>query len=78
MGDLIYESMWSKDVITKYSMAGFRVEHGVDPRLMVEGMETFQDWPNVTRGLVSRGYSDREIEGILGGNFLRYFRRDVG
>ena len=78
VGDLIYESMWSKDVITKYGMAGFRAEHGVDPRLKVEGIETFQDWPNVTRGLVSRGYSDREIEGILGGNFLKYFQRVVG
>jgi membrane dipeptidase len=26
---------------------------------------------NVTRGLVSRGYSDEEIEGVLGGNWLR-------
>ena len=78
VGDLIYDSMWSNDVITKYGMAGFRAEHGVDPRLSVEGIETFQDWPNVTRGLVSRGYSDGEVEGILGGNFLRYFRRVVG
>jgi len=78
VADLMYGSMWSKEVITKYGASGFRAEHGVDPRLKVEGIETFQDWPNVTRGLVSRGYSDGEIEGILGGNFLRYFRRVVG
>jgi membrane dipeptidase len=78
VADLMYESMWSNEVITKYGASGFRAEHGVDPRLKVEGIETFQDWPNVTRGLVSRGYSDREIEGVLGGNFLRYFQRVVG
>jgi membrane dipeptidase len=78
VADLMYESMWSREVITRYGASGFRAEHGVDPRLKVGGIETFQDWPNVTRGLVSRGYSDGEIEGILGGNFLRYFRRVVG
>lgn len=31
--------------------------------------------PNVTRGLVARGYSDQEIFKILGGNFLELFRR---
>lgn len=78
VADLMYGSMWSREAITRYGASGFRAEHGVDPRLKVEGIETFQDWPNVTRGLVSRGYSDGEIEGILGGNFLRYFRRVVG
>ena len=34
--------------------------------------------PNVTKGLVSRGYSDKEIEKILGGNFLRVFRKVWG
>jgi membrane dipeptidase len=77
VADLMYGSMWSKEIITRYGASGFRAEHGVDPRLKVEGIETFQDWPNITRGLVSRGYSDGEIEGILGGNFLRYFRRVV-
>jgi membrane dipeptidase len=32
-------------------------------------------FPNITRGLVARGYSDQEILKILGGNFLRVFRR---
>jgi microsomal dipeptidase-like Zn-dependent dipeptidase len=30
---------------------------------------------NITRGAVARGYSDQEIEKILGGNFLRVFQR---
>ncbi len=31
--------------------------------------------PNITKGLVARGYSDEEIEKILGGNFIRIFKR---
>jgi len=40
-----------------------------------EGFEhSLAYFPNITRGLVSRGYSDEEILKILGGNFLRVFR----
>lgn len=35
-------------------------------------------WFDITRGLVARGYSDQEIEKILGLNFLRLFRRVWG
>jgi membrane dipeptidase len=31
--------------------------------------------PNLTKGLVARGYSDGDIRGILGGNWLRLFER---
>jgi membrane dipeptidase len=34
--------------------------------------------PNFAKGLVARGYSDDEIRGILGGNFLRLFRKVWG
>lgn len=40
------------------------------------------DWvrktPNITKGLVGRGYSDAEIRKILCGNFLRVFERVWG
>jgi len=39
-----------------------------------EDLETVDKAPNITKGLVARGYSDDEIEKILGGNFLRVFR----
>jgi len=42
------------------------------------GVEDITQMPNVTRGLVSRGYSDSEIQGILGTNFLGLFERVVG
>lgn len=37
----------------------------------MEGIESLEEWPNITRALVSRGYSDSEIEKIVGGNALR-------
>ncbi|MEM3440558.1 MAG: membrane dipeptidase [Candidatus Bathyarchaeia archaeon] len=44
----------------------------------VEGIESPAEWENIIRGLVKRGYSDSEIEKIIGGNFLRLFERVVG
>jgi membrane dipeptidase len=38
------------------------------------GMDDISKVPNITRGLVARGYSDEDIEKILGGNNLRIFR----
>jgi membrane dipeptidase len=43
--------------------------------MWVEGFDTMAKTLNVTRGLVARGYSDDEILGILGGNFLRLFKK---
>ena len=40
----------------------------------VEGFQWVHELPNVTRGLVARGYSDEDIQKILGGNFLRVAR----
>ena len=42
------------------------------------GVEDITQMPNVTRALVGRGYSDREIKGILGENFLRLFAEVIG
>ena len=44
----------------------------------MEGIESPEEWPNITRGLVSRGYSDQEIEKIIGGNALRTMEQVVG
>jgi len=32
-------------------------------------------YPTITQGLIDRGYSDAEIQGILGGNLMRVFRK---
>jgi len=40
-----------------------------------EGIEGISELVNITRGLVVRGYSDTEIEKILGKNWLRVLRK---
>jgi len=42
------------------------------------GYGWLEHMPNFTKGLVARGYSDKEIKGILGGNFLRLFKKVWG
>lgn len=43
-----------------------------------EGLDHVDCYPNVTKGLVAHGYSDQEIEKMLGGNFMRVFKRVFG
>ena len=38
------------------------------------GFESMAGWPNFTRGLVARGYSDDDIKKIIGENWLRVFQ----
>ena len=42
--------------------------------LMIEGLGQPSEIINIARGLVSRGYKDAEIRGILGENFLHLFK----
>ncbi len=44
------------------------------PVIMPEGLKTVADWPNITSGLLARGYSETDIRKIIGQNFLRLFR----
>jgi membrane dipeptidase len=37
-------------------------------------LKTVVDYPEFTKALIKRGYSDTDIEKILGGNFLRVYR----
>ncbi|WP_157248536.1 dipeptidase [Nonomuraea typhae] len=53
---------------------GFRPEHGIDNiTRTLEGFRDYRDLVNLTRGLVSRGYNDDQVRGIIGENFLRVF-----
>lgn len=38
-----------------------------------EGLEGVEDFPKITDELIKRGYSKKDIQKILGGNFLRVF-----
>jgi membrane dipeptidase len=52
-----------------------------DPTIFCDnlvGFDDYRDLPNITRGLVKRGYSDIQIRGILGENFLRVFEEVCG
>ena len=43
-----------------------------------KGMENNSGYPNLTRGLVARGYSDDDIAKVMGGNFLRLIEETIG
>ena len=57
---------------------GFRPEHNISVSRTTEGYEDARDFINFTRGLVSRGYTDEQIKGILGENFLKLFEQVCG
>lgn len=60
------------------SAAGFTAEQLGDMATKLVGFTDYADYPNITRGLVARGFSDEEIVGILGENFLRVFEKICG
>jgi membrane dipeptidase len=55
--------------------SGFELQYGggaaAPPAPGVQGFEWVQEFRNVTREMVRRGYSDENITKILGGNFMR-------
>ena len=61
-----------------FAHVGFGPEHRVDPCVNLIGFDDYRDWPNITRGLVHRGYGDADIRAILGENFLRVFAAATG
>ena len=61
-----------------FATYGFRPEDKMDPITNLIGFDDYRDFPNITRGLVSRGYNDEQIKGILGENFLRVFEDVCG
>lgn len=59
--------------------------YGYDPRvyprppwIYPQGLQGFADMPNLAAGLRRRGYSEAEIRGIMGENFLRVFEQVWG
>lgn len=62
---------------------GFKPEHlELGPEMRKDeissGSLAWVNWPYYTVGLVSRGYSDQEIEKIIGGNFLKIIEEVIG
>jgi membrane dipeptidase len=48
------------------------------PWLYVKGFERISELPNVTRGLIQRGWSTAEIKKVLGENWLRVYEKVWG
>jgi membrane dipeptidase len=48
------------------------------PWIYPAGIRGWADVPGVTAGLQARGYTENQIRGILGENFLRVFERVWG
>jgi membrane dipeptidase len=57
---------------------GFRDADHLDMTQRLVGFDDCRDLPNMTRGLVKRGYDDEAIRGILGENALRVFAEVCG
>ncbi len=78
--------LWSTDVpfelhgtVLEASRAvGFRPEDGIKANMALGEFVNWTDWYYITRGLVSRGYNDDDIYGLLGGNWLNYFKKITG
>jgi membrane dipeptidase len=68
-------SQWALEHVAQpwTQVFGFRPEHNVDSMQTLVGFDDYRDYPNITRGLVARGYPDEQIRGILGENFCRVF-----
>lgn len=57
--------------IRKKLHAGYKASYGFREKDDVEGFNHPQRTYDLAEGLIRRGYSDKDIEGILGGNFKR-------
>ncbi|MWV65066.1 peptidase M19 [Halorubrum sp. JWXQ-INN 858] len=64
-------------LLSAFESMGFREEHGVRIGTGFGPMQSYRDWGVIPEGLAERGYSEAEIEGIVGGNFLDFWERAV-
>ena len=76
--------IWSTDfpqelfeaAVAEFKAMGFRPDQdGATMHATLGEFVSWSDWPHITRGLVSRGFSDEHIRGFLGGNWLRFIER---
>lgn len=67
------KSMLDECVGSFAAKGGFAQGDVASPTRNLIGFDDYRDFPNLARGLVSRGYGDEEIRGVLGENALRVF-----
>lgn len=68
----------AKKIDELIGILGFRQEHRATFTDKMQDFESYEKFPNLIKGLISRGYSDMEISKIAGENFLRVFRKICG
>jgi membrane dipeptidase len=68
----------AKKIDELIGVLGFRQEHRATFTDKMQEFESYEKFPNLIKGLISRGYSDTEISKIAGENFLRTFREICG
>ncbi len=72
------EWMLSEILQPIFADTGFRPEDGLVATQHMIGFDDYRDFPNITRGLVARGWSDDDIAKVLGENFLRVMEAVCG
>ncbi|MDP5275401.1 dipeptidase [Chengkuizengella axinellae] len=75
MSDVTWSLVYFKEHIAP--KLGFAKGNGPSTET-VKGLEKYSYFINFTRGLMSRGYSDQDIEKIIGGNWLNVFEEVCG
>ena len=51
---------------------------GLPAERWLKDLEEVDRWPNVTAGLLGRGYSETDVRKIMGENLLRVFAEVIG
>lgn len=54
---------------------GIGSDYGGSGRLAPQGLETIEGFPLIVYHMLKRGYSENEIEKVMGLNFIRFFKR---
>ncbi|MCO6512007.1 MAG: membrane dipeptidase [Aridibacter famidurans] len=57
--------------LNKQLRAGYKGSYGFREKIDIEGLDHPKRMYDLTEGLIRRGFTDPEIEGVLGGNFKR-------
>ncbi|MCA9839275.1 MAG: dipeptidase [Trueperaceae bacterium] len=65
---------WAKTVYPNVEMKII----GIDLKVGIPGLSKTEDLPNLTNAMRERGFSESSIRNILGENWLRVFRKDLG
>jgi membrane dipeptidase len=73
-----WSSRMVREEAAKFDWIGWRPEDRFDPNAQVQGLETWDLWPNLTAALLHRGIPEDTVVKIIGENFLRVFGEVCG